>query len=515
MGSDPGGAAPVSENTGRAELSSRRAWGVWLGLTAAYAVLLLGLASLGLFGMVWKTVVIPALFIAAALLGRLRAFVLDWGIFLGATILFDSLRGLIYTLINRYDLPVYMGYAIDMERALLGTTLPEMLQQAWLDPGNIDVFDRFLVVVHASHFLFFLFFALLIWMVRGEDFGRFKLAMVLMMYLGLLGYLLIPTVPPWMATEAFEMFTPITHLTREVYNITLPALQKSFATNPVAAMPSLHAAFPALMVLIAFHHFRWRSWAMILYSLAAFLAITYLGEHYLVDVLAGVVLAAGCYLLAYRWDRLRGFASFRRGAQETRRGASTAGQTPPLGFAWSGNSGARARILLMVLLLALGQGIGLWSQDFHWQYKPSVAFIERELDGRSPTADFHRGRRAFERTDFPLAQQTLATAVDEVTSPANAAMARFLLGMSALHNGDAKTAIEFLEQIPLPILGPQAGLMLARAQLSDGRREAGFETLDELTEYFGTVREFVTSKAELEYESGRISAEEYRARLAK
>ena len=504
--SAPSDNGPGSESTGRSVLSRRRAWGVWIGLTSAYAVFLLVLAGLGLFGMVWKTVVIPTLFIAAALLGRLRAFVLDWGVFLGATILFDSLRGLIYTWINIFDLPVYMGYAIDWERALLGTTLPEMLQAAWLEPGTVGVFDRLMVVVHASHFLFFLFFALLIWLIRGEAFGHFKLAMVLVMYLGLVGYLIVPTVPPWMASEAFEMFAPITHMTRDIYNITLPAMQKSFATNPVAAMPSLHAAFPALLAMIAVHHFRWRSWPMVLYACSAFLAITYLGEHYLVDVIVGVALSTLCYFLAYRWGRLRGLAE---------RGASTIGQAQPAGLAWMvSDSWTRTRILLMVMLLALGQSVGLWAKDYHWRYKPSTSFIERELDGQSTTADFHRGRNAFEREDFPHAQERLAMALNEVTRPGNQGMARFLLGMSALRNDDTATAVENLGQIPLPVLGPQAGLMLVQAQLTEGLRETGFETLDGLTQYFGTVPEFVAAKAEIEYRNGRISAEEYRARLS-
>ena len=491
------------DDAGRGGLSRRRVWAVWIGLTSAYAIFLLGLGALGLFGMVWKTVVIPTLFIAAALLGRLRAFVNDWGIFLGATALFDSVRGLIYTWINIYDLPVYMGYAIDWERALLGTTLPEMLQNAWLDPANPSFFDGAMVVVHASHFLFFLFFALLIWLVRGEAFGNFKLGMVLVMYLGLLGYLVVPTVPPWMAAEAFEAIGAITHVTRETYNITLPAMQKSFATNPVAAMPSLHTAFPALLAMIAVHHFRRWGLPLVVYACFVFLSITYLGEHYLVDVLAGIALAAGSYLMAYHWPFLRRLAAS---------GASTAGKVQPSGMAWLESRTVRIRILFMVMLLALAQGIGLWAQDYHWRYKPSASFIERELVGRSPAANFHLGRYAFERQDYEIAQQALSLAVNEVTRPANVAMARFMLGMSADQNGDAETAIAQLEQLPLPVLGPHAGLILARAYIEHGAPEAGYETLDELEKLFGNDPDFVEVKNKLEVDSGRISAEELRAR---
>ena len=185
-----GAARETAGETGGGGAAQRRARRVFLGVAGVYALGIAVLAALGLFGFVWKTVVVPALLIVAALLGRLRAFVRDWAVLLGAIILFDSMRGLIFALINRFELPVYMVYAIDWERALIGgETLPEALQRWLLVPGEIGLLAKFLVVVHLSHFVFFLFFGLLIWLVRGEQFGRFQLALVLLMYIGLAGYL--------------------------------------------------------------------------------------------------------------------------------------------------------------------------------------------------------------------------------------------------------------------------------------------------------------------------------------
>lgn len=277
---------------------------VWIVITVAYGIVILLLGYFGSFGYIYKTAILPGLVIIALLLRRLRLFVRDWAVFLALMFLADSVRGLIFGLIQRYELPVYMNYVIEWERWLLGgSTLPEILQHAWLDPANIGPFERFLVIVHASHFLVFLFFAFLIWLTRSADFARFQVAMVLTIYVGMIGYLLVPTVPPWMASNYFEALSSITYVASEVYNFTVPTLEGYFATNPIAAMPSLHAAFPTLLAVVGYHHFRWRSWPVMLYTGLVFLAITYLGEHYVVDVIAGIILA-GCYAAVYHGDGL-------------------------------------------------------------------------------------------------------------------------------------------------------------------------------------------------------------------
>ncbi len=455
-------------------LAESRMRRVFLGVVGVYVLAILVLASLGLFAFIWKTAVVPGLLLAAALLGRLRVFVREWAVFLGAIILFDSLRGLIFALINRFELPVYMVYAIDWERALLGgETLPEKLQRVILVPGEIGLLAKFLVVVHLSHFVFFLFFGLLIWLVRAGDFGRFKLALVLLMYTGLAGYLAVPTVPPWMAAAFFQVIPPIPHVVSQVYNVQIPTLQATFDTNPIAAMPSLHAAFPSLLAMIALHHFGRRGWPVPLYAGLVFLSITGLGEHYLVDVLAGVALAAVCYAAAYRSSLPRRLGIVEPAAPRP------GGELPVFR-----DPALRMRVLIMALLLILAETSGLWARKYHWRYEPTTAFIERELEGRSPQANFHRGRLAFRQGDYPSAQAAMAQAVNELTRPGDARVAYLVLGQSAFHNRDWPAAADSLARFPLPALGPQSALMLVQAQLQQGLREDGFRTLDELARTF-------------------------------
>ena len=63
--------------------------------------------------------------------------------------------------------------------------------------------------------------------------------------------------------------------------------------NKVAAMPSLHTGIAALVAFWAISRLRspWR-WLLLLYPVAMGLALCYFGEHYVIDEIAGVALAA-------------------------------------------------------------------------------------------------------------------------------------------------------------------------------------------------------------------------------
>jgi len=77
--------------------------------------------------------------------------------------------------------------------------------------------------------------------------------------------------------------------------------------NKFAAFPSLHAAFPALAAVYAWRRYRWLSVGLIAWTAAVALSIVYLGEHYVVDVIDGllyVAVATAIVELVSRW-RLR------------------------------------------------------------------------------------------------------------------------------------------------------------------------------------------------------------------
>jgi membrane-associated phospholipid phosphatase len=81
------------------------------------------------------------------------------------------------------------------------------------------------------------------------------------------------------------------------------AVEKGAAySNPVAAIPSLHAAIPMMLVLFFWPRVRWWVRAVLLaYALSMALTLVYSGEHYVIDVLLGWAYAGLAVLAVSRF----------------------------------------------------------------------------------------------------------------------------------------------------------------------------------------------------------------------
>ena len=93
----------------------------------------------------------------------------------------------------------------------------------------------------------------------------------------------------------------------------LPSIYHNFNPNAVAAMPSLHAAYPFLVLLYALRFFKKKGLFFIPYVLGVWFSLVYLGEHYFVDVVAGAIYAVIFYFISVKlhiinWEKL--FARF-------------------------------------------------------------------------------------------------------------------------------------------------------------------------------------------------------------
>jgi hypothetical protein len=454
--------APAAAGTPAAEGSADalRSTRLFVALVVLYAAAIALLYAFGLFGFFFKTVIVPSLFAVAYLTRRFASFVRDWSVFLGLTVLFDNVRGLVYGLLLQFQLPVYMGYAIAAEASLFGAPIPNVRLQRWLfTSGQIGPFEELLVLVHASHFLLFLLVGLRVWQLRPRELLRFCWAMSLVMYGAIAGYLLVPTVPPWMASSRYHVLPEITQMPRQIYNLAVPSMSEAFDVNPIAAMPSLHAAFPAMLVLVCARHFGRASWAIALYALLAWFGIVYMGEHYIVDVLAGIALAVGAYLLCYqggplaRWLGVRGERALRVPALHE----------------------LRLPLLVTALLLVLAQGASVLASAIATRDLPTAEFIARELDGKSPMASYYRGLRAYYAGDCAQVERLMAQAGREVPDAAKRTRSGLLRGECAYRSGNFAAALGRLRGARE--LTPEQVLMLADAELRAGKREDGVRAL--------------------------------------
>jgi hypothetical protein len=378
---------------------------------AVYLAILATMVALDSYLFVLKSAVVPFLLLAAVLSRRFGGFVNDWALFLGAVVLFDSLRTVVFAVITHFELPMYAVYAIDWERWLCaGAVAPVSAQQWRATLSDPSLLDRFFVLLHASHFLFFLLFGFLLWYLRRAAFRTYAAAMLVLLYAALFIHLVVPTIPPWLAARDFGLLPETVRIAKSIYNVRLPALQEMFDVNPIAAMPSLHTAMPVLCALVALHYLRWAGLVVAAYATGVALGVIYLGEHYVVDVVAGAALSSVIYAGVRRW----GAPANSLASPETS-GPESLSPRPII-----------AAVVLIGLAFGCGQLGGMWLGPL----PVTTAFVHRELVDRSPVAHYLLGRVALADGDYAEARVQLTRALDDLTHPDHQKLIRSLIAES-------------------------------------------------------------------------------------
>jgi membrane-associated phospholipid phosphatase len=295
----------------------RRLSARYLGAQARHGRLLFGLqllyvavfvAVLLLGGNEWPAapdLIVLGLLGFAVISARGLSFVRDWTPFLLLVLAYMALPGLSPGLEQR----VHVGFPITVDRWLGGGLLPTTrLQAALWDPAQLHWYDYLAAALYLLHFLTPLVVAFAFWLWRRRLYWRFVSAYLLLMYAGFVTYLIYPMAPPWWASDLGRIpsVQPVLSLVHW-HGIGNPVgvLTGTFHPDPVAAMPSMHAAFPVLVWLVLWRLFpRW-GWATILYPLAMAFAVIYAGEHYLVDVLVGWTYALAAFAIVWWWGGRR------------------------------------------------------------------------------------------------------------------------------------------------------------------------------------------------------------------
>jgi hypothetical protein len=260
--------------------------------------LLVQLAYVGFIAVacaVRHTFLMPDVIFLLLLLGfvwgkRRIEFVRDFAPFVLLLLSYDALRGLADDLTSS----VHAGYPIAADRLLFFGHVPAQDLQRWFfDEYSTHWYDSAAALLHAAHFVVPLLFAALIWQFRREQYWRFMAALLVLSYAAFITFVLVPTAPPWWASaNGYLDGVRIIHLSSHT-----AFLYDKVSPNAVAAMPSLHAAYPWLFFLFACRLWGKRGWPVVLYPAAVFFSVLYLGHHYVVDVIAGVVYASVAYAL--------------------------------------------------------------------------------------------------------------------------------------------------------------------------------------------------------------------------
>jgi len=251
------------------------AWGVPLARDQLFLWLGLGMAAFSVAA--WRT---------------WGGMVLEWVPLFALLVLYDFLRGAVA--VAPEDAHVKLQVAVD--KVLGAGQIPTVwLQHHLWTTGHLHWYDVGIWAVYMTHFFAVWMVAAVLWRLDRRRFRRYAALTVSLTLAAFLTYWLYPAQPPWLHDADIERIVPAVW-----DHIGIPAMQSVYEDNRlvniVAAMPSLHAAYPFMLLL-----FFWGSArpaariALALYTLAMAFALVYGGEHFVADILAGWAMAGAAY----------------------------------------------------------------------------------------------------------------------------------------------------------------------------------------------------------------------------
>ncbi len=192
---------------------------------------------------------------------------------------------------------------------------PTVQLQRWLYRPGLHFWDYLVWACYMTHFFASFIIAGVLWKTNYPKFRRFVPLFVGLTFIGYITYVLYPAMPPWMASQ-FGHIPPTTRIIDQVWkHLHIGLGQALFAggnkfDNNVAAMPSLHGAYPMLICLFFWKGSSRRKRVLLAaYPICMAFSLVYTGEHFVTDIFVGWIYAAAVFYfgskLLDRWDARR------------------------------------------------------------------------------------------------------------------------------------------------------------------------------------------------------------------
>ncbi|MBI3485367.1 phosphatase PAP2 family protein [Candidatus Daviesbacteria bacterium] len=242
-------------------------------------------------------------FVLAGLLmlifGRFKNYLKDWTLPVFLLLLYDYLRGILPHLAALPHVNPMVKFGM-----LKGFIWGVMLQRYLSSDQLLHWYDFVVVFLYMTHFVIPMIISLIFWLNNRKLFKEYMYSLVVLSYLALISFVLFPTMPPWMAAQSGY----IPHLDNLYdfiidyfpHSFYLPSVYQWIDNNLVAALPSMHAAYPWLTFLYLRKVYPKFQFALILYVISIWFTTLYLGEHYSLDIIVAILYAQFTYMIITR-----------------------------------------------------------------------------------------------------------------------------------------------------------------------------------------------------------------------
>jgi hypothetical protein len=271
-------------------VSIRRILGSWAGKDKAVLSLqvlyLIGISAICIWRGVQPTPETMFLTVAGIFVWRVqtRAFIKDFFPFLLMLLAWQGMRGYADNLSPNQ---ILITELIEWEEFLFGVVPAVWLRENVWGTWTTPLFNSLSQFFYLSHFVTPVVVAAILWQKRREYYAPFMTGLMVLTYAGFLTFVLFPAAPPWLASKWGYLATRTPVLLWGSY----PTAMQAVSPNHVAAMPSLHAAYPTFISIFCVWVWGKKArWMFVMPLMVCFSAV-WLAHHYVVDLLAGILYA--------------------------------------------------------------------------------------------------------------------------------------------------------------------------------------------------------------------------------
>lgn len=260
------------------------------------------------------------IFLACAFLGR---SIRTWAVLLVDVVLY-SVMWFAYEVTrgagDHLGFPLQVTAMRNIDKFLFFGHDPNVVLQRHFWESRIRWYDYVASLTYYTHFVFPVIVMAALWATSHRQWMRFMKRFATLLGVACIGFVVMPTVPPWMAgsTKFPYKIIPVLHRNtgRGFSDLGFKGFVKGWQKaldwgNAIAAMPSLHASF-ALIVPAFFLPWikpRWLKALVLCFPVVMLASLVYLGEHWVIDGLAGWVITGGSF---WFWNRMERWQRTRR-----------------------------------------------------------------------------------------------------------------------------------------------------------------------------------------------------------
>lgn len=209
----------------------------------------------------------------------------------------------------RIKFPLQVESMRDIDRAMFFGHDPTVVLQNRFLERSVRWYDVVASATYMTHFVLPIIVMAVLWVISRRQWVRFMKRFATLLAVGCLLFVLLPTAPPWMAADRFELFPELQRgAGRGFRHLGFSGFVNDYNValsngNAVAAMPSLHASFALIVPLFFFEWIRrrWVKVVLLLFPVTMLAALVYLGEHWVIDGLVGWAITVGGFAF---WNQM-------------------------------------------------------------------------------------------------------------------------------------------------------------------------------------------------------------------